>query len=61
MTPDLQPAVVGALGRAFYDDPLFGFFLPNLVNQTKGVLSFMGAGVADAKPFGEIWVALRDG
>jgi GNAT superfamily N-acetyltransferase len=56
-----QPAVVGALARAFYDDPLFGFFLPNLVNQTKGILAFMGAGVADAKPFGETWVAHADG
>ena len=55
-----QPAVVGALARAFYDDPLFGFFLPNLVHQTKGILAFMSAGVADAKPFGEIWVAQTD-
>src|SRR5690242_11958439 len=55
-----QPAVVGALSRAFYDDPLFGFFLPNLVHQTKGILAFMSAGVADAKPFGEIWVARTD-
>jgi GNAT superfamily N-acetyltransferase len=57
MQPGEQPAVVGALARAFYDDPLFGFFLPNLVSQTKGILGFMGAGVADAKPFDEIWVA----
>ena len=38
-----QSAVVGALTRAFYDDPLFGFFLPDLVHQTKGILAFMGA------------------
>ena len=52
-----RPAVVAALARAFYDDPLFGFFLPDPVAQSKGLLSFMGAGVADANPFGEIWVA----
>jgi len=61
MRPDEQHAVVGALGRAFYDDPIFGFFLPNLVNQTKGILAFMSAGVADAKPFNETWVAHADG
>ena len=52
-----RSAVVGMLGRAFYDDPLFGFFLPDLVQQTKGILAFMGAGVIDAEPFGEVWVA----
>jgi len=60
MHPAEQPAVVGALSRAFYDDPLFGFFLPDLVNQYKGILTFMSAGVADAKPFGEVWVAHAD-
>lgn len=57
MLPFEEPAVVGALGRAFYDDPLFGYFMPNLVHQSKGILSFMGAGVADARPFNEIWIA----
>jgi GNAT superfamily N-acetyltransferase len=52
-----QPAVVGAIARAFYEDPLFGFFFPHHVQQTKGVLAFMASGVADAKPFDEIWVA----
>ena len=42
--------------RAFYDDPLFGFFFPNLLQQTAGS-SRSWAGVADAKPFNEIWVA----
>jgi GNAT superfamily N-acetyltransferase len=55
-----RPAVVGALTRAFYEDPLLGFFLPNLVQQTKGTLAFMKSGVEDAEPFGEIWVA-KDG
>jgi len=38
MQPGEQPAVVGALARAFYDDPLFNYFLPNPVAQTKGLL-----------------------
>ncbi len=57
MQPGEQDAVVGAVARAFSDDPLFGYFIPNLVQQSKGILAFMGAGVADAKPFNEIWVA----
>jgi GNAT superfamily N-acetyltransferase len=61
MEPHEQPAVVGAVARAFYDDPLFGHFLPHHVQQTKGILAFMASGVADAKPFNEIWVARTDG
>jgi GNAT superfamily N-acetyltransferase len=57
LQPGEDHAVVGALARAFYDDPLFGFFVPNLVRQSKGLAGFMGAGLADAKPFGEVWVA----
>src|SRR3954463_8968151 len=57
MDPGEQHAVIGALTRAFYDDPLFGFFFPNLVRQTRGLIAFMNSGVSDAKPFNEIWVA----
>ena len=57
MHPDEEPAVIAALGRAFFDDPLFGYFVPNLVHQTKGLLGFMSGAVKDASPFGEVWVA----
>jgi len=57
MQPDEQHAVIGAVSRAFYDDPLFGFFLPDLVQQTKGLMGFMQGAVVDAAPFGDIWVA----
>jgi hypothetical protein len=56
-----QPAVVAALTRAFFDDPLFGFFAPNLVKQTKMAMTFMGGGVKDAAPFNEIHLARADG
>ena len=56
-----QPAVVAALARAFYDDPLFGFFIPNLAKQTKALIAFMNSGVKDARPFGDVWVAHADG
>jgi GNAT superfamily N-acetyltransferase len=61
MQREERSAVVGALARAFYDDPLFNFFLPDPIRQTRGLLSFMGAGVADAAPFGDVWVAHTDG
>ena len=53
--------MVAALARAFYDDPLFGYFVPDPVSQCKGLLTFMGASVADAKQFGEIWIARTGG
>jgi GNAT superfamily N-acetyltransferase len=53
--------VIGALSRAFYDDPMFGYFLPNHLHQIAGITSFMKAGVVDAEPFDEIWVAHADG
>jgi GNAT superfamily N-acetyltransferase len=56
-----EPAVIAALARAFYDDPLFGFFVPNLLKQMKSLISFMNSGVKDALPFGDVWVAHSDG
>ncbi len=55
-----EPAVIAMLARAFYDDPLFGYFVPNLMHQTKGLLGFMNGAVKDARPFGEVWVAHTD-
>ena len=56
-----RSAVIGALARAFYDDPLFNYFVPDLVSQSRGLLTYMGAGVADAAPFAETWVAHTNG
>ena len=61
MQPLEEPGVIAAMGRAFFDDPLFGYFVPNLLHQTKGLLGFMSGAVKDAEPFGEIWVAHADG
>ena len=41
LSPADNSAVIAALARAFYDDPLFGYFLPDLVAQSKGLLSYM--------------------
>ena len=56
-----EPAVIAALARAFHDDPLFGFFVPNLLKQMKSLIGFMTSGVKDARPFGDVWVAHNDG
>lgn len=61
MRPEELSAVITTLGRAFYNDPLFGFFVPDLLHQTKGLLGFMNGAVNDALPFGEVWVAHSDG
>ncbi|MCU1430350.1 MAG: acetyltransferase family protein [Actinomycetia bacterium] len=50
-------AIVATLTRAFFDDPLFNFFTPDLVRQMRGLLAFMGAAYVDARPFGNVWVA----
>jgi GNAT superfamily N-acetyltransferase len=60
MEPHEEPAVIAMLARAFYDDPLFGYFVPNLVHQTKGLLGFMSGAVKDARTFGEVWIAHAD-
>jgi GNAT superfamily N-acetyltransferase len=61
MQPAERSAVVGGLARAFYDDPLFNHFVSDPISQSKALLTFMGAGVSDATPFGEIWVARTAG
>jgi hypothetical protein len=61
MVPAEQPAVIAALARAFYDDPLFSFFLPQRVRQSRALLVFMGSGIKDTRRFDEVWVAHRNG
>jgi GNAT superfamily N-acetyltransferase len=61
LQPHERSPVVAALARAFFDDPLFGFFVPNLVKQQKALIAFMRAGVKDAAPFGDCYVAHADG
>ncbi|MDQ1511426.1 MAG: hypothetical protein QOG50_3270 [Actinomycetota bacterium] len=50
-------AVVVTLARSFHDDPLFNFLIPNHLSQARAALTFMHSAIADALPFGEIWVA----
>jgi GNAT superfamily N-acetyltransferase len=52
-----RQAAVMTLARAFHDDPLFNFLVPNLLSQSRALTTFMGSLLADGKPFGEVWVA----
>jgi GNAT superfamily N-acetyltransferase len=52
---------VATLARAFYDDPLFNYFVPDPISQSKGLITFMNASVVDATPFGEVWIARTAG
>jgi GNAT superfamily N-acetyltransferase len=52
-----EAGAVTALARAFHDDVLFNFLAPHLVRQARGLLTLMSAGLADARPFQEVWVA----
>jgi GNAT superfamily N-acetyltransferase len=60
MTPGEEGAVITTLARAFHDDPLFNFLVPDLLSQARANLTFMHSIVADACAFGEIWVARTD-
>jgi GNAT superfamily N-acetyltransferase len=57
MRRDEQGAAVATLARAFHDDPLFNFLVPDLASQGRANLTFMQSLVADARGFDEIWVA----
>jgi ribosomal protein S18 acetylase RimI-like enzyme len=51
------PAATVTLARAFHDDPLFNFMVPNRLSQARALLTFMHSLIADARQFDEIWLA----
>lgn len=57
MRPHEHHAAVVVLARAFHDDPLFNFLIPNVLSQARAALTFMGSLLADAREFDEVWVA----
>jgi GNAT superfamily N-acetyltransferase len=59
--PAHRRSAIATLGRAFHDDPLFGYFQPDVLRQIRLIPAFMRAVVADSVPHGETWVALADG
>jgi GNAT superfamily N-acetyltransferase len=61
MAPAEANAAAVVLARSFHDDPLFNFLIPDPLSQARGALTFMKSAIADARPFGEIWVARAGG
>jgi len=53
---DRSRAVV-ALARAFQDDPVMTFLVPDPISQARALLTFMAAPVIDAERFQEVWTA----
>jgi GNAT superfamily N-acetyltransferase len=52
--------LVAVAARAFWDDPLFNFFLPDLLTQHRSV-GFFQAGIEDCARHGQLSVAEIDG
>jgi GNAT superfamily N-acetyltransferase len=56
-----QPAEVRTLvaiaGRAFWDDPLFNFFMPDFLTQHQHLSGFFAAAIEDAAAHGKVYTA----
>ncbi len=55
---ELDDAIATA-SRAFWPDPLFGFFARTCVDEHRALPIFLGAMVRDGADHGEVWVARR--
>ena len=59
-TAQLDDAITTA-SRAFWPDPLFGFFARTAVQEHRALPILLGAMVRDCASHGELWVVERDG
>lgn len=60
MVPEDRSRAVVALARAFQDDPVLTFLIPDPISQARAALTFMAAPVLDAERYGEVWTASVD-
>ena len=51
---------IATTSRAFWPDPLFGYFARDVVQEHRMLPTFLGALLRDAASHGEVWVATRD-
>ena len=58
--PDQAREVEACLARAFFPDPLFGFFAPDRRREYDLLPDVFRAFLTDARRFGEIWTATTD-
>ena len=52
-----RSGAVVTLARAFQGDPGLAFLLPDELSRARAALTIMASVLADAAPFGEVWVA----
>jgi ribosomal protein S18 acetylase RimI-like enzyme len=57
MVAEERSRVVVTLARAFQDDPVFTFLIPDPISQARAALTFMSAPVIDAEQYREVWTA----
>lgn len=59
--PDQVDVAIAVATRAFWDDPMFNYFQPDLLRQHRTLPGFFGAALHDCAAHGELWVATIDG
>jgi GNAT superfamily N-acetyltransferase len=55
------PSATASAARAFYDDPVLGWFQRDLLRQQRQFPAAFKAAILDAMAAGEVWVAVVDG
>jgi GNAT superfamily N-acetyltransferase len=60
LRPDELNGAIASTSRAFWPDPLFGFFARDEVHEHRVMPIFLGAMIRDASKHGQVWAA-RDG
>jgi ribosomal protein S18 acetylase RimI-like enzyme len=48
---------IAVAARAFWDDPMFNYFNPNLLAQHSNLVGFFASAIKDCVDHGEVWVA----
>jgi len=56
-----RSGAVATLARAFHDDPLFTFLVPDQLSRARAALTFMASILADASQFQEVWITQAEG
>jgi len=61
LDPSRRSEAIASASRAFWPDPLFGWFARDEVQEHRMLPTFLGALVRDALPHGDVWAAIVDG
>ena len=61
LDPDRRSEAIAAVSRAFWPDPLFGFFARDEVQEHRVLPLFLGALLRDCLAHGEVWSTVDHG